>query len=111
MAYDEKLAERIRKALTHLTNVEEKRMFGGLAFVVDGKMCINVSGDELMCRFDPKQQSVIETKPGFRPMIMKRKKFKGYCYVDPGYLASKKELMFWVNLALDYNPSAKKSRK
>lgn len=111
MPFDEKLANRIRKALADLPKVEEKRMFGGLAFLVNGKMCVNVSGVELMCRFDPKQQSVIETRPGFRPMIMNRRKYKGYCYVDPEYLGSKKELDFWLQLALDYNPAAKKSKK
>jgi hypothetical protein len=55
MAYDLKLAERIREYLARLPNlkVEEKKMFSGLAFMVNGKMCVNVSGENMMCRVDP----------------------------------------------------------
>lgn len=55
MPYDEKLADRVRKYLKQIPRIqiEEKKMFGGLAFMVNGKMCINVSGENLMCRFDP----------------------------------------------------------
>ncbi len=109
MPYDENLAERVRKALAHRTDVEEKQMFSGLAFLVDGKMCVNVSGMELMCRFDPAQQSLIEAKPGFRAMIMKGKKYKGYCYVSQDHLGSNQKLAFWLNLALEFNPVARKS--
>lgn len=56
MPYNEKLANRIREALGELPDVEEKKMFGGIAFIVNGKMCVNVSGDEMMCRFDPSLQ-------------------------------------------------------
>ncbi len=53
MAYNEKLADRIREALARLPIVEGKRMFRGITFMVIGKMCVSVSGDEMMCRFDP----------------------------------------------------------
>jgi len=52
MAYNEKLADRVREALAHLPEVEEKKMFRGVTFMVNGKMCVSVSGDEMMCRFD-----------------------------------------------------------
>lgn len=56
MAYDELLAERVRKALSLQKRVEEKKMMGGLTFMVNGKMCVGVHTDELMCRIDPEVQ-------------------------------------------------------
>jgi TfoX/Sxy family transcriptional regulator of competence genes len=55
MAYSTKLADRVREYLFRLPDlqIEEKKMFGGLAFLVNGKMCVNISGENLMCRFDP----------------------------------------------------------
>lgn len=64
MAYDTKLAERVREYLVDFPNltVEEKKMFRGLAFMVNGKMCICVSGENLMCRFDPNLQEELAEK-------------------------------------------------
>ncbi len=53
MAFNEKIANRIREALSHLHTVKEKKMFGGLAFMVDNKMCITAGADRIMCRIDP----------------------------------------------------------
>lgn len=53
MAHNEKLADRIREVLAHLPEVEEKKMFGSVAFMVNGKMCITVGKDKIMCRIDP----------------------------------------------------------
>ena len=71
MAYNKKLAVRIKEALSDLPNVEEKKMFGGLAFMVNDKMCINVSGENLMYRFDPKIESEISERKGYKKVIMK----------------------------------------
>ncbi len=84
MAYNIKLADRIREFLatqTHL-KIEEKKMFSGLAFIVNGKMCVNASNDNLMCRFDPGLQDEVEKRKGFQTMIMKGHTYKGYCYVS-----------------------------
>lgn len=111
MPYNPKLATRIRKALAHLPNVEEKKMFRGLAFLVDGKMCVNVSGDEMMCRFDPALQETVAEKTGFRTMIMKGKEYKGYGYVSEEGIRLKKEFDFWIGLCLDFNKRAKATVK
>lgn len=60
MAYNAKLAERVREYFFDLPGlkIEEKKMFGGLAFILNGKMCVNVSGENLMCRFAPAKQMV-----------------------------------------------------
>jgi TfoX/Sxy family transcriptional regulator of competence genes len=111
MAYDEKLADRLREALSHLPKVTEKKMFSGVAFMVNGKMCINVSHDELMCRFDPALFETVVEKPGFRPMVMRGRQLNGYCYISPEGFKSKKDFDFWVNLCLDFNSRAKASKK
>ena len=111
MAYDEKLADRIREALSHLSKVEEKKMFRGVTFIVNGKMCVSVSGNEMMCRFDPALQETVIKKKGFRLMIMKGRVYKGYGYVSPEALKSKKDFDYWLNLTLDFNSKAKASKK
>lgn len=88
MPYNEQLADKVREALLHLPKVEEKKMFRGLTFMVNGKMCISVSGEELMCRFDPALQDTIAEKNGFQAMIMKGKEYKGFCYVNPDAIRS-----------------------
>jgi TfoX/Sxy family transcriptional regulator of competence genes len=103
MAYNEKLAERIRKTLADLPNVEEKKMFRGITFMVNGKMCVCVSGDELMCRFDPALQDVVAKKKGFRTMIMRGNVYKGYGYINEEGIKLKKDFEYWVKLCLDFN--------
>lgn len=111
MAYDEKLVERLREALAHLPRVEEKKMFRGVTFMVNRKMCVCVSGDDLMCRFDPAMHETVSEKNGFRTMIMKGREFKGFGYVTQDAIRSKKDFDFWINLCLDFNSSAKASKK
>ena len=113
MAYDIKLADRIRNYLAAFPNVkiEEKKMFRGLAFMVNGKMCVNVSGDNLMCRFDPVLQQELSKKKGFQLMIMKGKEYKGYCYVSPEGIKVKKDFEYWMKLCMDFNDTAKASKK
>ena len=113
MAYNEKLADKLRKALSKISNLEEKKMFGGLAFLVNEKMCINVSGDNLMCRFNPILEDKISKKKGYKKVIMKGRKIKGYCYVEPEGFNTKKDFDFWINLCLEFNHKARsiKSKK
>jgi TfoX/Sxy family transcriptional regulator of competence genes len=111
MAYSEKLAARVRESLATLPKVEEKKMFRGLAFMVNGKMCVNVSGEELMVRFDPTLQETIAEKNGFITMTMKGRIYKGYGYVSQDAIKSKKDFDFWINLCLEFNSKAKASKK
>ncbi|MDF2515127.1 MAG: methyltransferase [Sphingobacterium sp.] len=85
MAYNNELANRVRERLAMEENieVEEKKMFSGLSFLVNGKMCVNVSHDNLMCRYDTELEEEVSERKGFSPMIMKGKQLKGYCYVEP----------------------------
>ncbi len=111
MEYNEKLADKIREALVDIPNIEEKKMFRGVTFMVNGKMCISVSGEELMCRFDPALQEEIIEKKGCRPMIMKGREYKGYCYVNEEGIKTKKDFDYWIGLSLDFNKRAKASKK
>ena len=113
MTYDTQLADKVREYLVRFPKfeVEEKKMFRGLAFLVNGKMCVNISGQNLMCRFDPAQTEELAKKTGFLPMIMKGKEYKGYCYVEPTGIKSKTDFEFWIHLCLDFNDKAKSSKK
>lgn len=113
MAYDIKLADRVREYLAGVPQIkiEEKKMFSGLAFLVNGKMCINVSGNNLMCRFDPSLKDSIAEKNGYEPMIMRGKELDNYCYVNPDGFKTKKEFEFWLKICLNFNDAAVSSKK
>jgi TfoX/Sxy family transcriptional regulator of competence genes len=113
MTYNTKLVDRIREYLAKFSKlkVEEKKMFRGLTFMVNGKMCVSVSGENLMCRFDPCLEEEVAEKTGFQPMIMNKKEYKGYCYISPDGFKSKKDFEYWINLCLDFNERAKPSKK
>ncbi len=113
MAYNILLSDRVREYLSAKTNqnITEKKMFRGLAFLVNDKMCVNVSGENLMCRFDPDLTAKIASRKGYLPMIMKGKEYKGYCYVEPGGFKNKKDFEYWINLCLDFNEKAKSTKK
>ncbi|MGC4100653.1 TfoX/Sxy family protein [Ferruginibacter sp.] len=112
MAYNEKLADRVREmiALTH-KNVEEKAMFGGLCFMVNDKMCVGVEQERLMVRLDPAKYEEVMEKEGCKPMDFTGKIMKGYVFVDIAALQTKKKLEYWMTLALEYNKIAKPSKK
>src|SRR5947207_771345 len=112
MAYNEMLACRTREiiSLTH-TNVEEKKMFGGLCFMVNDKMCVGVEKDRLMIRLDPGKYEEVLTKDGCTPMDFTGKIMKGYVFVNEDVLTTKKQLEYWIRLALQYNKIAKPSKK
>jgi TfoX/Sxy family transcriptional regulator of competence genes len=113
MPYNPKLAERVRTNLERIAGltIEEKEMFKGLAFLVNGKMCINASGEDLMCRYDPELELEVTERAGFRPMIMKGKQLRGYCYVSEDGYKSKANFEYWLKLCLDFNEKAKASKK
>ena len=113
MPYDLQLADRIREYLATRPSlkIEEKEMFRGLTFMVNGKMCACVSGDKLMCRFDPDCNDEVAERPGFENMVMKGKVYKGFGYIRPEGFKSKKDFNYWLDLCLEYNPKAKSSKK
>ncbi len=112
MAYNEKLADRVREfiALTH-NKVEEKRMFGGLCFMVNDKMCVGVEKERLMLRLDPEKIEDLIEMDGCTLMDFTGKVMKGFVFVDITALNTRKKLEFWMGLALEYNKIAKPGKK
>ncbi len=112
MAYNLEIADRTREiiAKTH-KRVEEKKMFGGLCFMVNGKMCVGVESERLMVRLDPAIYDEVMEKEGCSPMDFTGKVMKGYVFVDVDALKTNKQLLYWLNLALEFNKKAKPSKK
>jgi TfoX/Sxy family transcriptional regulator of competence genes len=112
MAYNEKLADRVREIIAVTHNItEEKKMFGGLCFMVNDKMCVGVEKERMMVRLDPEKYDEVIEKEGCMPMDFTGKIMKGYVFVDIEVLNTKKKLEYWIKLALDYNKIAKTSKK
>jgi TfoX/Sxy family transcriptional regulator of competence genes len=107
MAYSEKLASKIRQALAQVPNVEEKKMFGRIAFMVNNKMCLTAGPGQMMCRIDPGIHEEALKKEGCRTVIMKGREYKGFVYVNEDNLRTKKDFNYWVTLALEFNRKEK----
>jgi len=110
MPANERLVNIIREALANLPNVEEKRMFSGVCFMVDEKMCICISGDELMCRVGEKLYEEVMEMPGTRPMIMRDVLMKDFVYISQYVLKTKADFDYWITRSLAFNPFAKSSK-
>ena len=112
MAYNEQLAERIRISLMKKKiHSVEKKMMGGLCFMVNDKMCVGIVKDNLMARIDPEIYEKALSKKGCSEMDFTGRPMKGYVYVEPNGILYDKELEYWVQLCLDFNPKAKSSKK
>ncbi|HYX21375.1 MAG TPA: TfoX/Sxy family protein [Thermoanaerobaculia bacterium] len=99
MAFDEALAARIRTALEGRNDVVEKRMFGGVTFMVRGHMSCGVVGSSLMVRVDPGQEEAFLREPGARPMDFTGRPMPGFLFVDPRGIAGAASLRKWVGRA------------
>ena len=111
MAANEALADRVRAALKRAAQFEEKTMFGGIAFMVQGKLCVTVGRDRLMCRIDPAAHETALVRGGCRTVVMKGRQYRGYVYVDAKAVKSWSDLDYWIGLSLDYNGKAKASSR
>lgn len=112
MAFNEIMANRVREIIAAATNkVAEKKMFGGLCFMVDDKICVGVRKDTILVRLDPAVFEQALEQEGCRPMVHAGRVMKGYVFVDEAVLHTKKQLLYWVSLALDFNRFAKQAKK
>ncbi|MBP2676567.1 MAG: methyltransferase [Deltaproteobacteria bacterium] len=105
MAIDEAVAGRIRKALTESPDVVEKRMFGGIAFMVRGNMCCGVIGDRLMLRVGPKGYESALSRPHVSAMDFTGRPMKGMVYVEAAGFASPRDLKTWIERAMEFTLS------
>lgn len=118
MAYNEITVQRIREFfLNRAANFTEKKMFSGICFMVDNKMCCGthvdkITGEDLlMCRIgDAAYEDALE-KNNVIPMEFTGKPMKGYVYIVGDGLKNSKDLEYWLQLCLDFNPLAKASKK
>jgi hypothetical protein len=114
MSYNEKMADRVREliaaAVVPEKKVEEKRMFSGLCFIVDDKMCVAVRPDSIMVRIDPALSEEAMEREGVVPMVHSGRIMEGFVFVNEGVLKTKRQLEYWVGLALEYNPRARSSK-
>src|SRR5258708_3417679 len=111
MPYSQALAARIRRQLADLPRIEEKEMMGGLTFMVNGKMCVGIIKDELMCRIDPTVHDEAIKKAGCRTMDFTNRPMRGFVLVDDRGMKTQEGVAYWINLALEFNKKAKSSKK
>jgi TfoX/Sxy family transcriptional regulator of competence genes len=113
MAYDEELADRIRELVGSERDVSEMRMFGGIAFLINGNMAVAASGQGgLMVRVDAADTEKLLTEPEAQPMVMRGRELAGWLRVDTTGLTTEKQLRSWVDRGIAYAGSlpAKKGR-
>ncbi len=102
MAYDEKIAERVRRILSGRRDVAEKKMVGGLSFLVKGSMCCGVTKNALMVRVGPEARDLTVAQPHVRPMKFGGRPLTGFVLVDPEGFPSDLELAIWVQRGIDF---------
>jgi TfoX/Sxy family transcriptional regulator of competence genes len=109
--YNEALANKVRAKLAHFATVEEKIMFNGLTFMVNGKLCIGVKQHELLVRINPEEVENVIERNSCRQMIHGNRPMKGYIFIEEEAIQNNADFNFWINLALEFNPLAKASKK
>ena len=102
MAFDAKLAERVRDELGERAGIMEKKMFGGIAFLLNGNMCCGVHGEELIVRLAPEETDAMLAKAHTRLFDLTGRPMRGWILVAPAGLSTGAGLAGWVRLALDY---------
>ncbi len=102
MAYDEGVAQRVREAMIGLTEVDEKKMFGGICFMVRGNMCMGVTSEEIMVRVGVDGYGDALKQPHAREMDFTGKPLKGFVYVAPEGFESDDDLQTWVNRGAEF---------
>ena len=111
MAYDEDLANRIRELVLSEPGVTEQKMFGGLAFLINGNMSVSASGQGgLLLHVDPDETDSLLAKPHAHPFEMRGRTMQGWLRVDAEGIKTKAQLQRWVTRGVDYAKSLPKKR-
>jgi TfoX/Sxy family transcriptional regulator of competence genes len=113
MAYNEHLADRIRQTLKEkrVTHILEKKMMGGMTFMINEKMCVGIIKEDFMVRIDPEWHEEAIKMKGCRTMDFTNKPMKGYVLINPDGVDKEDDLDFWIQKGLDFNPKAKAAKK
>jgi hypothetical protein len=111
VAYDEELADRIRELVGSESDLTERKMFGGLAFLIGGNMAVAASGQGgVLVRVDPAQSATLVTTTNARPMEMRGRPMQGWLRVDAEDVRTKRQLAKWVELGTTYARSLSAKR-
>jgi len=103
MAYDEDLANRIREVVQIESGLTEKRMFGGLAFMINGNMAVSASGQGgLLLRVDPAQTAELVRPPQVRRFQMRGREMDGWLHIDPSAAQADADFRRWVSTGISY---------
>ena len=103
MAYDPDLADRIRECLGVQTGLSEQRMFGGLAFLINGNMSVSASGSGgLLLRVDPAQTEKLASRVHASRFVMRGREMNGWLRVEPDGVKTRRDLARWVTISVDY---------
>jgi TfoX/Sxy family transcriptional regulator of competence genes len=102
MPYDAALVDRVRRAVGPRRDVTERKMFGGVAFLLDGKMFVGVASDDLMVRVGPDGHAAALTRPHVRPMDFTGRPMKGYVFVGPAGCRTTRALSPWIERSLAF---------
>ena len=108
---ESKLYDRVIESIGVRPGVTERKMFGARAFVVHGKLCCSVKGTRIMVRVDPSLHATLLKRSGVRPLTMNNHTYAGWLIVQATALRTKRQLDYWIGLALEYNPRAPASKK
>lgn len=112
MAYNEFLADRVSQFFVEKSiPFEARKMMGGLCFMVDHKMCVGIMRDEIMARIDPEIYEESLLKDGCKEMNFTGRPMKGFVFLTDEAIDLEEDLNYWLQLALDFNPKAKASKK
>lgn len=111
MAYDEALVERVRRALGTRAGITEKKMFGGVAFLLDGKMFIGIATEDLMVRVGPAAHEAALAEAHVRPMDFTGRPMKGYVFVSPAGCRTDKAVARWVERGTAFVATVEKAKR
>ena len=111
MSYDDVLAARVRRVLARRTDVIEKRMVGGISFLVNGAMCCGVTGKRLMIRVGPDARARMLARPHAVPMKLGRRSLAGFVCVEPEGFRTDRALRSWVQRGIDFVATLSNTRQ
>jgi hypothetical protein len=111
VAFDEQLAERLRRSLAGRGRIEEVRAFGGVMFMLDDKMCVGVSKDRMMVRVDPAKHDALVQRKGATVMDFTHRPMRGFLFIRPEGLSGRKSVDFWVGESVSYVRTVPVKRK
>ncbi len=113
MVNSETLADKMRKALP-IEKLEERKMIGGIAFLINGKMCITASSQSsdhrMMVRVDPKRHEELIKIRGAHPAVMRGKEYRGWIFLTEEAIKYEKDFKHWIDLALAFNKITKSNK-